>query len=76
MNNGFEYMGKTYVWYKNELYRMPMQVGRNFYGLKKCKPWNDGYIIGSSRKSMGQLIGMTTQIEAVIPVFDWPDCPF
>ena len=59
---GFEYMGKTYVWHKKELYRLPYLSNMRSFGLLKCKKWNEGYILGSVRKSKNQLKAMNTDI--------------
>jgi len=61
MNNGFDYMGKRYLWKNKELYRLPFQSDLNFYGVKKCTKWKDGYILGSQRKSLAQLKGMNNK---------------
>ena len=60
---GFQYQNKVYIWHEKELYRLPYNVNLSYYGLLKCTKWNDGYIIGSQRKSLKQLQGMTSDIK-------------
>lgn len=76
IKQGFQYQNKIYIWHKKELYRLPFQVNCNFFGLLKCKSWNDGYIIGSQRKSMSQLQGMTTEIISDFEFIESDNLPF
>lgn len=76
MSKGFHYMGKTYVWHKKHLYRLPYESKLHFYGLKKCAKWNDGYYLGSSKKSLSQLLSMTVDIDESIDIVKDKDCPF
>lgn len=73
---GFEYLRKTYVWYKKELYRLPYTSNLRSYNLLKCKKWNDGFILGMSRKSMSQLKSMTTSVESDFQFIKDKYCPF
>ena len=73
---GFVYSGKTYVLYRNELYRLPYQSGFKFFGLLKCKPWKDGYILGDARKSGGQIKGMLGNIYSDFEFVELQNEPF
>ena len=74
---GFEYQGKKYLWHKKELYRLPFERNLRFYQLKKVAKWSDrGYILGSSRKSFGQLKIMTVDVSWTLPVEEHFDTPF
>lgn len=73
---GFEYLGKKYVWHKNELYRLPYTSNLRSYGILKCKKWKDGCILGDKRKSLSQLQAMTTEIESDFVFIKDTDCPF
>jgi hypothetical protein len=76
MSKGFHYMGKCYVWHKKELYRLPFESNLKFYGVKKCAKWNDGYYLGSHRKSLSQLQSMTVDVDELINIVEDKDCPF
>lgn len=74
---GFNYLGKTYVWNKGDLYRLPYNVGYKYFGLLKCAKWlNKGLYIGSERKSFKQLQSMTTDIESSFIFHSSTDTPF
>jgi hypothetical protein len=73
---GFIHDNKVYGWKDKQLFRLPQQIGLRFYGLKECKPWKDGFVLGSSRKSLSQLQSMTILIDKEIQVITDPDCPF
>jgi hypothetical protein len=73
---GFQYLGKVYVWHKKELYRLPYNVDFRYYGLLKCKPWQDGYNLGNKRKSMKQLQSMTVTIKSDFRFQVHEDVPF
>lgn len=73
---GFQYQNKVYIWHKKELYRLPFQVGFKHFGLLKCTKWNDGYILGSQRKSSKQLQGMTTEINCDFKFIESDHLPF
>lgn len=76
MNKGFSYMGKCYLWKNKELYRLPFQSRFNFYGVKKCTKWKDGYLLGGQRKSLAQLEAMTVSVDYDIDLNVSSDCPF
>lgn len=77
MNKGFEYNGKRYVWHKKELYRLPFESNKRFFGWLKCAKWLDkGFILGSQRKSFSQLQAITVDVEWSIPNEHNPDTPF
>jgi hypothetical protein len=63
IHKGFKQQNKTYIWNKGNLYRLPFFENKRGYGLLKCKPWRDGFIVGNQRKSLAQLKGMTTDVE-------------
>lgn len=70
-------MGKTYVWHKKELYRLPYRIGLKYFGQIKCKKWScRGYYLGPHRKSWSQLESMTVDIEEDVSFVDHPDTPF
>lgn len=73
---GFSHSGKKYVWHKKKLYRLPFESNLRFYGLHECKPWKDGYIVGTQRKSLKQLRSMSVEdIDFVFPQ-ETDDTPF
>lgn len=76
MSKGFHYMGKTYVWYKKELYRLPFESNLHFYGVKKCAKWKDGYYLGASKKSLNQLLSMTVDVDGAVKIVEDKNCPF
>ena len=76
-NKGFEYMGKTYGWYKKNLYRLPFKHAKinRWYNLLKVAKWEGkGFILGNHRKSFAQLKEMTKDIYYEIK--DNDDTPF
>ena len=77
MNKGFEYQGKQYLWRNKELYRLPFERNLRYYQLKKVAKWgNRGYVLGSNRKSFGQLKKMTADVPWCFPVEEHFDTPF
>lgn len=75
-NYGLFHDGKIYGWHEKELYRLPQMIGKRFYPKKKCAKWNDGYFLGSDRKSKAQLKSMTVVIDKEIQEIESSDCPF
>jgi hypothetical protein len=73
---GFNYLGKVYIWHEKELYRLPFESHQRYFGLLKCTKWNDGYILGSVRKSINQLRSMTKDIESDFVFEQHDDMPF
>lgn len=59
MKQQFTYNNKIYELRDGELYRLPYKAkdGRNMRELK-CKRWKDGWILGSSQKSLAQVMEM------------------
>lgn len=75
-NYGFFYKGKIYGWSEKKLYRLPQMIGERFYPKKECKPWKDGFLLGSDRKSKRQLQSMTVVIDKEVVEITGSDCPF
>jgi hypothetical protein len=74
---GLFHKEKLYGFDENwKLYRLPQMIGKNFYGLLKCKPWKDGFFLGADRKSKSQLEAMTIVIDKEISVVKDKDVPF
>ena len=73
---GFEYKGKIYGWNNKRLYRLPCVLSNRSFGLLECKPWKDGFYLGSDRKSLSQLKAMTHYIDKELEVITSEDCPF
>ncbi len=51
----FKFDGKLYAFHKGQLYRLPQKIGSRHFRLLKCKPWKDGFYLGSKRLSKGQI---------------------
>lgn len=75
-HKGFHYLGKTYILKEADLFRLPFESHLKFYGIKKCKPWKDGFILGDKRKSKAQILAMLTDIETDFKFIEEKDCPF
>jgi hypothetical protein len=84
IHKGFNYLGKTYILKEDvinlaqaDLFRLPFESHLRFYGVKKCKHWKDGFILGNGiRKSKGQISSMLTDIETDFKFIEEKDCPF
>lgn len=74
---GFHYLGKTYIFKEADLFRLPFESHLRYYGVKKCKRWKDGFILGNGiRKSKSQILSMLTDIESNFKFIEEKDCPF
>jgi len=77
MNKGFEYNGKKYIWHKKELYRLPFESHKRYFGVLKCAKWQDkGFMLGMQRKSFRQLESMTVDVGWSLPIVTHKDTPF
>ena len=73
---GFQHLGKTYILKEADLFRLPFESHLRFYGLKKCKRWKDGFILGDKRKSRGQILAMLRDIESDFEFLKDKEVPF
>lgn len=77
---GIEANGLIYGWINKELYRLPVAKGRRSYGLKKmrsCIIGNKvGYYINRKKRTIDQLLEMTTIINREIHRVRHGDIPF
>lgn len=74
---GFYYQSKTYIWRNGDLYRLPFVSGFRTYGLKKLTPKYGVFVLGNGvRKSLSQVLGMTTEIESDFVFPKSKDVPF
>jgi hypothetical protein len=76
IHKGFKQQNKIYIWKEGNLYRLPFFENKRAYGLLKCKPWRDGFIVGNQRKSKAQLKGMTTDVEVDFQFIESKDTHF
>ena len=74
---GFNYLQKKYIRYKSELYCLPYESHKRYFGVRKCKFDGSSYILGNGiRKSINQVRSMTTEIESDFVFMKNKDCPF
>ena len=68
---GFKYMGKSYGWHENTLYRLPYDCNNRYYNLLQCSKWSTrGYYLGAHRKSHRQIESMATNIDVFVKVYE------
>ncbi len=77
---GFEFNGVKYGWNKKNLYRLPVQIGKRFYAIKKMKQqligttwvWN----VYKHTMTKNQLKQLTKDVNWKVKENISPDCPF
>ena len=74
---GFQYLNKTYIWHNSELYCLPYESHKRYFGVRKCAFNGTHYIVGNGiRKSVNQVHSMTTDVESDFVFVKDKDCPF
>jgi hypothetical protein len=77
IHKGFNYLQKKYIWHNSELYCLPYESHKRYFGVRKCAFDGTHYCLGNGvRKSVTQVKSMTTEIESDFVFVKDKDCPF
>ena len=73
---GFKEGDFLYGWKEKHPYRLPQQINKRFYGLKKVGKYKELFYINRKLKSIAQLKSMTIEINVDVEIIEDEDVPF